>query len=165
MEDFSIEQVNLTKIPIFLKLFFTMFLIMIGTGYIFADINIHARMGINAEKIVKHYRGDPNDQIGFPAKDFATLASTSHTHFFGMSLVFFCLGIIFIFTRTLPLWLKTFVLVYSFLGVMVGMGCMWMIRYVTPGAAYVMMGSGMIMGMCCLIEIATPLYEMWLKRA
>ncbi|MEK7448731.1 MAG: hypothetical protein AAB019_04520, partial [Planctomycetota bacterium] len=74
------------------------------------------------------------------------------------------LGLLFIFTTTLPSWLKGFVLVASFAAVIIDIGSMWVIKYVAGWGAYLMIFSGMLLGLCILFEIVIPLYEMWIKK-
>lgn len=119
--------------------------------------------------VVNHYRGaaenaSNEDKAAYPGMDLPTMVSTSHTHLIAMGMMVFCLGLIFLFTNTLPGWLKKFVLVDSFVAVIIVAGSFWFIKYIAPWGAYLMMFSGMLLGFCVFFETITPLYEMWVKK-
>jgi len=158
------ESIKLTRLPKPTRLFITMFMMVLALGYLLAIANIQTTMGLNYEGIVNHYAGSIKDPEAFPGMDLPTLTSTSHTHVIAMSLMVFCLGLIFLFTNTLPLWLKKFVLVDSFVAVFIAVGSFWIIKYISPLGAYLMMFSGMLLGTCVFFETVTPLYEMWVKK-
>jgi len=182
MEENILEKVKLETLPKTAKMFLTMFLIVIACGYLMAILNINTSMGLLREtyvpgekvqfefggsayeNIVSHYRGSVNDAAAYPGMDLATMTSTSHTHFIAMGMMMFCLGLVFLFTNTLPEWLKKFVLVDSFVAVIIAVSAFWFIKYVSGAGAYLMMFSGMLLGFCVMFETAVPLYEMWLSK-
>ncbi|PKM97066.1 MAG: hypothetical protein CVU79_10205 [Elusimicrobia bacterium HGW-Elusimicrobia-3] len=177
-----LKKVKLWELPKPAKLYVTMFLLVMGCGYLMALLNINTSMGLlretytpgetityefggsSYENIVKHYRGSVEDPAAYPGMDLAAMTSTSHTHFIAMGVMVFCLGLPFLFTVTLPEWLKKFVLVDSFVAVIIAVLSFWAIKYVAPQMAVLMMFSGMLLGFCMLFEIAVPFYEMWLYR-
>ncbi len=177
-----IKRVKLWELPKTAKLYVTMFLVVMGFGYLMALLNINTSMGLLREtyepgkeityeyggssfkNIVNHYRGSEEDPAAYPGMDLPTMTSTSHTHFIAMGLMVFCLGLPFLFTVTLPEWLKKFVLVDSFVAVIIAVGSFWAIKYIAPQMAVFMMFSDMLLGFCVMFEIAVPFYEMWLYR-
>lgn len=177
-----LKKVKLWELPRTAKLYITMFLMVMGFGYLTAILNINTSMGLLREtyapgqaityefggsafkNIVNHYRGSEEDPAAYPGMDLPTMTSTSHTHFIAMGMMVFCLGLPFLFTVTLPEWLKKFVLVDSFVAVIIAVGSFWAIKYVAPQMAVFMMLSGMLLGFCVMFEIAVPFYEMWLYR-
>lgn len=190
-----IEQVKLGQLPKQVKLFLTMFLLVMTAGYLMAVFNIWTSMEgikesvkevetpagmktvretkINSlwiyKGVVNHYRGAAEDasndeKAAYPGMDLPTMTSTSHTHFIAMGLLVFCLGLVFLFTNTLPMWLKKFVLVDSFVAILIAVGSFWFMKYVAGWGAYLMMFSGMLLGFCVFFETVTPLYEMWVKK-
>jgi len=182
MDENILEKVKLNKLPKTAKMFVSMFLVVITCGYLMAILNINTSMGnlketyVPGEKItyefsgglftniVNHYRGSVTDPAGYPGMDLPTMTATSHTHFIAMGMMMFCLGLVFLFTRTLPEWLKRFVLVDSFAAVIIAVAAFWFIKYVSGLGALLMMFSGMLLGFCVMFETAVPLYEMWLKK-
>lgn len=176
------KAITLGELPKTVKWYLTMFLVVMTCGYLMAIVNVNTAMGLVREtytpgqpvqfefggspykNIVEHYRGSVEDPMAYPGIDLVTLVSTSHTHFIAMGLMVFCLGIPFLFTVTLPEWLKKFVLVDSFVAVIIAVTAFWFIKYISPVGAYLMMLSGMLLGFCVMFETAVPLYEMWLVK-
>ncbi|MDD2806635.1 MAG: hypothetical protein PHV33_13870 [Elusimicrobiales bacterium] len=177
-----LKKVKLGELPAPVKWFITMFLIVMTCGYLMAILNINTSMGILRESytpggeityefggsayqnIVRHYRGSAEDPAAYPGMDLPTMTSTSHTHFIAMGVMVFCLGLPFLFTVTLPEWLKKFVLVDSFVAVLIAVGAFWAIKYIAPQMAVLMMFSGMLLGFCVMFETTVPLYELWLYK-
>lgn len=177
-----LKTIKLWDLPKTAKLFLTMFLVVMACGYLMAILNIQTSMGLLREtytpgqkityefggsaykSIVDHYRGSVEDPAAYPGMDLAAMTSTSHTHFIAMGVMVFCLGLPFLFTVTLPERLKKFVLVDSFVAVIIAVGSFWAIKYIAPQMAVFMIFSGMLLGFCVMFETAVPLYEMWLYR-
>lgn len=182
METDIFRKVRLGALPKTVKLYLTMFLLVMACGYLMAILNINTSMGLLREtyspgqkttyefggsayqNIVNHYRGSEADAAAYPGMDLPTMTSTSHTHFIAMGLMVFCLGLPFLFTVTLPEWLKKFVLVDSFIAVIIAVSAFWAIKYIAPQMAVLMMFSGMLLGFCVMFETAVPLYELWLVK-
>lgn len=182
MSEDILKKVRLGELPRTAKLYLTMFLVVMACGYLMAILNINTSMGLLKENytpgqsatyefggsayqgIVDHYRGSETDAAAYPGMDLQTMTSTSHTHFIAMGLMVFCLGLPFLFTTTLPEWLKKFVLVDSFVAVIIAVSAFWCIKYVAPQCALLMILSGMLLGFCVMFETLVPLYEMWLYK-
>lgn len=182
MNENILENVRLGSLPKTVKLFITMFLVVMTCGYLMAILNINTSTGLLKEtytpgqkvqfqfggspyeSIINLYRGSDKDPSGYPGMDLATMTTTSHVHFTSMGMMMFCLGLPFLFTVTLPEWLKKFVLVDSFAAVIIAVTSFWFIKYVSGTGALLMMLSGMMLGFCVMFEAAVPLYEMWLVK-
>lgn len=176
------KSIKLNELPKDAKWFLTMFLVVMTCGYLMAIVNIHTSMGLVREtytpgeaiqfefggspykNIVNHYKGSVEDPMAYPGMDLGAIASTSHTHLIAMGTMVFCLGLPFLFTVTLPGWLKKFVLVDSFVAVLIAVGSFWFIKYVAGIGVLLMMLSGMLLGFCVMFMAAVPLYEMWLVK-
>ncbi|MFH1226308.1 MAG: hypothetical protein V1701_00215 [Planctomycetota bacterium] len=158
------ENIRLTRLPKPTRLLVTMFLLMMALGSLLAAVNTWAGVGMNYTAIVNYILGFESYPKSYPGMDFKCLITLSHTHVIAMGLMVFCLGLVFQFTGTLPLWLKKFILAFSFISVLLVDGSFWVVKYATPMGAYLMMLSGMLFGICVFLETATPLYEMWIKK-
>ncbi len=158
-----IAQTKLGKLETPVKLFLTTFLLVMALGYLMAVFNVQQNIGLSAEGVVNHYRGSEKDPAAYPGMDLPTLVSTTHTHLFSMSFIFFLLGMVFIFTTTLGR-LKYLILAGSFLLIPLDLGSAWLVKFVTPGGAYLMLCAGALVGTCVLFETVTPLYEMWVRK-
>lgn len=159
------ESIKLTRLPKLIRLFVTMFLLMMALGYLLAVINVNTVMGgLSYDNIIRYYLGSKDYPSTYPGMDFNCLISFSHTHVIATGLMLFCLGLVFQFTSTLPGWLKKIVLIGSFAALFTTEGSFWLIKYVTPLGAYLLILSGIFLGICVFLETVIPLYEMWIKK-
>jgi hypothetical protein len=163
MEMKEIESlVDYTKLPKTLKLFLSLFIICMGLGYLSAIGNIATLEGLSIQDISDHYHGNEAKMIEPPTVQ--TLFEISHVHLLGMATMIFCTGLVFIFTKSAPHWLKEFALVDGFTAVLIAVASFWLIRFVAGWMAIFMALSGMLLGLGMLIMLTVPLYEMWLKK-
>lgn len=176
------KAIKLNELSKNAKWFLTMFLVVMACGYLMAIVNVHTSMGLVREtytpgepvsfefggspykNIVSHYKGSVEDPMAYPGMDLGAMASTSHTHLIAMGTMVFCLGLPFLFTVTLPNWLKKFVLVDAFVAVLIAVGAFWFIKYIAGAGVILMMLSGILLGFCVMFMTAVPLYEMWLVK-
>jgi hypothetical protein len=80
-----------------------------------------------------------------------------------MTMMFFTIGLVFMLTNAHPI-LKTVVPALSFFSILMDIGSMFLVRLVIPQFAITILLAGMLFGVCALIEIVIPSYEMWLKK-
>jgi len=158
MEEFE-NKVNLYELPKPIKMFLSLFLINMGLGYLLAVLTVMVVEGLGYNGIVAHYRGDEANGI-FPP-ELKELAQHAHTHMLSMAMMFFTMGLPFLFTKTLPKWLKKLVLADGFVAVIIATSAFFLIRYVWPPFAVLMIISGMLFGICAFFMTLTPMYEMW----
>lgn len=90
----------------------------------------------------------------------SSLARVSHIHLFGVTLVFYLLGRIFI-QSELPVWLKRFIVAVPFAAIAVDIGSWWLTKY-APVFAYAVLIGGGIMGISMGAQIIISLHQMWL---
>jgi hypothetical protein len=156
------SMVNLSKLSLTVKLFLTMFIICMGFAYLSAVGTVALTEGFNINSIADHYRGNEAKMMEPP--DPAYLMQHTHTHMFGMSLMVFTIGLVFLFARSVPAWLKKFAMVDGFIAVLIATSSFWLIRYVAPWMAVLMVLSGILLGISLAIMLLVPLYEMWLYK-
>jgi|APCry1669189101_1035198.scaffolds.fasta_scaffold95966_1 hypothetical protein len=161
MEKSIFAELGLNKIPFYGKVFLTMFLLSIGCGYLLAVTNVLLNVGMSYNAIVDHYRGNEANMIPIP--EFKELITHAHTHVLAMTMMFFTLGFVFMLTSANPL-LKIVVPALSFFSILMDISSMFLVRFVLPQFAITILLAGMLIGVCALIEIVIPLYEMWLKK-
>lgn len=92
-----------------------------------------------------------------------TLVKLSHIHLFGISLVLFILGYIFILT-ILPGWLKHLLIVTPFLAIFIDI-LSWFLTKWDPVYAYTVVISGGLLGVSLSLQIIISLYQIWFLRA
>ena len=156
--------IKYSTLPLYAKIFFTMFLLIMGAGYILALMNIVGNMGFGTQGIIYHYAGSTEDPIGYPPMDFPTMATVTHTHMIAMGTMAFLIGWVFLFTQTLSDKLKGLLYFFYFGAIFADICSIWLVRYVTTAAVYLMILAGASVGLCIAIMIGIPLFEMWLQK-
>jgi len=95
--------------------------------------------------------------------DIFTLVRVSHIHLFGISFIFFIVGIVFSHAYVRPLWIKYLVIGAPFVCLMVDVSSWYMVKIYHP-FAWVTMGAGAMLGMCFAFMWVTSMYQMWIGR-
>ncbi len=95
--------------------------------------------------------------------DIFTLVRVSHIHLFGITFIFFIVGSIFCHSYIKPLWVKCIVLMLPFVSILLDIGS-WYLTKVYPPFAYVVMGSGGLMGFSFAVMWVTSMYQMWFYK-
>ena len=104
----------------------------------------------NVTKLVEMDTGDT----------FATLVRVSHIHLFGLGLIFYMLGRIFILTE-MPVRLKRIIVVVPFAAIAIDIGSWWFTKYSMNLFAYIVMIGGFMMGVSFAFQSFISLYQMW----
>src|SRR5512134_214316 len=89
-----------------------------------------------------------------------TLVRVSHIHLFGLTMVFFILGTIFSHAALRPAWLKSVVIVTPFAALVVDIGS-WYFTKLYPPFAWVVIGSGLLMGLAFAFMWVVSMYQLW----
>lgn len=156
-----LAETGLEKLTLYGKVFFTAFLVCTGAGYLMAVANVLNNVGFSYNSIADHYRGNEANMILAP--EFKELVGHAHTHILGMTAMFFSLGFVFMLTG-MPVTLKIIVPAVSFFAILTDITSMFLVRFLLPQFALTMIMAGSLIGLCALIEITVPLYEMWIKK-
>ena len=152
MKNFRLADANFS-----FKVLVSFFLIAVGIGYVFGLIHIYNDVGFSYTGIATHYRGDAMP----PDFAFSRLIHLHHVHLFGLSMLFFLVGLVFSLTG-LPEWFKTILLAMPFLGMFLDMTSFWLLVFVSPAFTWLGMGFGACMAFSFFLLIGRPLYEMWI---
>lgn len=91
------------------------------------------------------------------------LARVSHVHLFGISILFLLTGTIFALSR-LPATLRLPIIVLPYLAMWADIGSWWLTK-LEPAFAYVVVGSGALIGLALAVQILVSLWDMWLAPA
>jgi hypothetical protein len=102
-------------------------------GYTTSLLFIHHTTGMTPEGVVARYRGsDPNAAEGamqFP-KSFAEMMTVTHTHLFGMAVIFVFSGLaLALCARPSERWRRVLI-VEPFVALLISFSAMWLMRYV-----------------------------------
>lgn len=92
-----------------------------------------------------------------------TLVRVSHIHLFGITFIFFIVSSIFAHAYMRPLWLKCVVIVVPFLTILLDITS-WYLTKMWPGFAWLVIGSGALMGLSFATQWFTSMYQMWLYK-
>ena len=92
--------------------------------------------------------------------DIFTLVRVSHIHLFGITFIFFIVSSIFCHAYIKPLWLKCVIIIIPFIAIIMDIGS-WYLTKLFPPFAWVVMGSGALMGAAFATQWIISMYQMW----
>ena len=90
-----------------------------------------------------------------------TLVRVSHIHLFGMTFIFFIVGLVFSHAYVRPLWLKYALIGLPFICEVIDISSWYLVKLYHP-FALVTMGAGAMMGLCFASMWFTSMYQMWI---
>lgn len=93
----------------------------------------------------------------------STLVRVSHIHLFGITFIFFIVSSIFAHAYLRPLWIKCVVIVIPFLTILMDIAS-WYLTKMWPGFAWMVIGSGALMGVSFAVQWITSMYQMWFYK-
>ncbi len=93
----------------------------------------------------------------------ATLVRVSHIHLFGLTFIFFIVGLAFTHAYVRPVWLKSAVIATPFAAIVLDVSSWYFIKLFHP-FAWVEIGAGMLMAACFAFMWATTIYQMWFSN-
>lgn len=94
----------------------------------------------------------------------ATLVRVSHIHLFGLTFIFFLVGLMFSHAYVRPVWFKCAVVALPFVGVGVDVSSWYLIKIFHP-FVYLEILAGATLAGCFVFMVLTSLYQMWLMSA
>lgn len=94
--------------------------------------------------------------------DIFTLVRVSHIHLFGISFIFFIMGLIFSHAYVRPVWFKCAVVALPFVAVLTDVSSWYFTKLYQP-FAWVVMFAGATMGLCFAFMWAVSMYQMWIS--
>jgi len=96
--------------------------------------------------------------------DVFTLVRVSHIHLFGLTFIFFIMGFIFSHAYVRPVWFKCTVVALPFFAIAVDVSS-WYFTKLFPPFAWILIFSGVVMGLCFAFMWVVSMYQMWFSRA
>ena len=93
----------------------------------------------------------------------ATLVRVSHIHLFGMTFIFFILGMIFSHAYLRPVWFKSLVIAVPFLTMITDIGS-WYLTKLNPNFAWIIIASGVLMGLSFAFQWFVSMYQIWFYK-
>lgn len=107
----------------------------------------------NIQKVVEHDTGT----------DLFTLVRVSHIHLFGMTFIFFLVGLIFSHALVRPVWLKCLIIATPFACVTTDVSS-WYFTKLYSGFAWVVMISGALMALSFAIMWFISMWQLWFYK-
>jgi len=95
--------------------------------------------------------------------DVFTLVRVSHIHLFGLTFIFFIVGLIFSHAYVRPVWFKCTVVALPFVCVAIDVGSWYMVKVYHP-FAWLTMASGALMAMSFAFMWVVSMYQMWFGK-
>jgi hypothetical protein len=95
--------------------------------------------------------------------DIFTLVRVSHIHLFGITFIFFLVGLIFSHAYVRPVWLKCVLMGAPFFCLFVDVISWYLVKIYHP-FAWATMGAGGLMGLSFAIMWGISIYQMWFSR-
>lgn len=95
--------------------------------------------------------------------DIFTLVRVSHIHLFGITFIFFIISSIFIHAYIKPNWVKCVLIATPFVTILMDIGS-WYLTKVFPPFAWVVMISGVLMGIAFATQWIISMYQMWFYK-
>ena len=92
--------------------------------------------------------------------DIFTLVRVSHIHLFGLTFIFFILGLIFGHAYVRPVWFKCVVIALPYLCLTTDIFSWYIVKVFHP-FAFVTMGAGAVMGLSFAFMWVVSMYQMW----
>lgn len=89
-----------------------------------------------------------------------TLVRVSHIHLFGLTFIFFIMGLMYSHAYVRPVWFKCSVVALPFLAIVLDVSSWYFTKLYHPFAWVVMLAGG-IMGMCFAFMWVTTMYQLW----
>ena len=93
----------------------------------------------------------------------ATLVRVSHIHLFGMTFIFFILGMIFSHAYVRPVWFKALVIAMPFIMMITDVGS-WFLTKINPSFAWIIIGSGVVMALSFAFQWFVSMYQIWFYK-
>jgi hypothetical protein len=94
----------------------------------------------------------------------ATLVRVSHIHLFGVTFIFFLVGLMFTNAYVRPVWFKCTVVALPFIAIMVDVSSWYLIKIFHP-FVYVEIAAGALLAMSFAIMVLVTLYQLWFSSA
>ena len=92
--------------------------------------------------------------------DIFSLVRVSHIHLFGITFIFYIMGQIFSHAFMRPMCLKAVIVAVPFVFILLDIFS-WYLTKLHPGFAWVIMGSGALMGLSFAIQWLVSMYQIW----
>lgn len=116
----------------------------------------------------EHFSGSSiEDEFDIPEKypkPVSELLTTTHNHIISMTFIFLVIGAIFYFNSTITGPWKIFLIAEPFFSILTTFGGIWLIRFVHPCFAYLVIPSGILLYTCYFVMAGVLFFELGWKK-
>ena len=164
------KEIYLFQLNKELKVFLSIFLLVLSSGVIFGLIYLYKTTSFN--KSITTERLIENDDL--IEEDFGINESTSrstgellmtiHNHIIGFSFIFFLVGGIFYFNSIISGFWKMFLILEPLISTLISFSSMLGIRFINEAFVYITIISAILLYLSYFIMISISLIELTLKR-
>jgi hypothetical protein len=92
-----------------------------------------------------------------------TLVRVSHIHLFGLTFIFFIMGLMFSHAYVRPIWFKCAAIVLPFVAIVSDVSSWYFTKLFHP-FAWVVIGGGMVMGLSFAFMWVVTMYQLWFSK-
>ena len=164
----NISKISLYQLPKGMKILILLTIlnltIGVGIGLYYVANTTH----LSSEGITEQFRGSAvNNNFDIPEKfpkPISELLTTTHNHIISMTFIFFIMGGIFYLNSIITGYWKSFFIAEPFFSILATFGGIWLIRFIHPFFAYLVMVSGVLMYLSFFIMAGTIIYELSRKK-
>ena len=164
----NILKIKLYQLPKGIKLLLLLtvlnLMVGVGVGLYYVTNTTH----LSLEGTSEQFRGSIlEDEFDIPEKfpkPIAELLTTTHNHIISMTFIFFIMGGIFYLNSIITGFWKTFFIAEPFFSIFATFGGIWLIRFIHPSFAYLVMVSGVLMYLSFFLMAGTIIYELSIKK-
>ncbi|PIP21233.1 MAG: hypothetical protein COX40_00495 [Candidatus Omnitrophica bacterium CG23_combo_of_CG06-09_8_20_14_all_40_11] len=150
------ENFRLSRAPISMKLFLTSLLCIVGLIYISLLVHIWQDTEMKPSLIAK----------GYGSMEAMELTEHTHKYLPYYALYLFAIPIILFMFTSYSEKIKRIIAVFPFLLIVIDIGSMWLIPYVSQGFfSWVLLFAGTFLGLIFLLLFLLNVYDIWLKKS
>ena len=95
--------------------------------------------------------------------NISTLVRVSHIHLFGLTFIFFIMGLIFSHAFFRPVWVKSLIIAIPFIAIVIDIAS-WYLTKLHPAFAMVVIISGGFMGVSFAFQWIVSMYQIWFYK-
>ena len=167
-------DVPLSRASLSSKMIVTLFLLSLLMAFGVGVLNIWDKTGLTVQTKIWRYRGAEEGaaatetpsheaaELYFP-RSLSELIELTHDHTFDMAMLLLMVGHLFQLTSW-PERLKQVVWLVSFVAMFLFIWSPWVIKYVSPAGAILLIAGELLLMVSFLTLTIVPLYEMWWVR-
>ncbi len=166
------EHFHLHLLPKPFKKLLGVFTIVLSLGVGLGNVYVWQTTQLTPTGTVERYNGsslgEEADEFEIPthyAKPMGELLITTHNHVNSLSLIFVCMGLLFLGSSVVKGQWKTFIAIEPMVSIVTTFGGLWAMRYLHPAFVYLVMVSAILMYVCFYVMAICVLYDLFVKKA